>query len=147
MCLASELFNRTSGTTDHPMPTTFGSLELDWFSLVPFSFFLFPEPLLGLRSTGIVKGKALIRDKESTKDSPFPKNTIVSVVARLPTSLRRGLEKAAGSNMVFIKYYGRSHYKGAGMGPLLCRFFVQAVSEKREHEILEACRIPRNKWP
>ena len=74
-----------------------------------------------------------------------PQNRIVSVVARLPASLRRGLEKAQGSNMVFVKFRGYSQWKG--QGPLKARFLVQGVFAKREAEILQACMIPRNKRP
>ena len=127
------------------MTTVFGALELNWHALNSFAFFLWPEPLLALRSTGIVKGRALIRDKEHSAASPFPKNRIVSVVARLPVSLRRGLERYSRHNMVFVKFYGVTTWKG--QPPLRPRFFVRGVSPKREKEILQACRIPSNQWP
>jgi len=141
--MQGSLLNRASATTD--LMTLFGALELNWWSLNPFDFFLWPEPLLALKSTGLVKGKALIRMKEFSKSSPFPKNRIVSIVARLPASLRRGLEKASGHNVVFVKYYGHSQWKG--VGPLKPRFFVQGVSSKREIEILQECGVPKGQWP
>jgi len=122
-------------------------VELKWRRLrTPFAFFLWPDRLLGLQDSGFIEGKALIREKEFVENSPFPKNKIMSIVARLPASLRRGLEKTRGSNCVWIKYYGYRQWKG--QGPLRARFFVQGVTPKREKEILEdECKIPRNQWP
>ena len=122
-----------------------GALELNWYTLNPFDFFLWPEALLGFRSTGIVRGKALIREKEFTKHSPFPKNQIVSVIAKLPASLKHGLQKAQHNNCCFVKFYGYRQWKG--QGPLRARFFAQGVSPTREREILQDCGIPQNQWP
>ncbi len=116
-----------------------GALELNWHTLNPFDFFLWPEAVLGLRSTGIVRGKALIREKEFTKHSPFPKNQIVSVIAKLPASLKFGLQMAQQNNCCFVKFYGYKFYKGHP--PRRARFFVRGVSPKREKEILEACGV------
>jgi len=127
------------------MTTVFGALELNWHRLQAFDFFLWPEMRRGIRGVGIVRGSALIRSKEHSQASPFPQNQIVRIIARVPASLKRGLQEAQGSDMVFVKFYGYKFYKG--QPPRRARFFCQGVSSKREQEILQACRIPSNQWP
>ena len=121
-------------------------VELKWRRLRgPFAFFLWPNERLGLRDTGIIEGKALIRQKEYMAGSPFAKNTIMSIIARTPASLRYGLQKTSGSHMVFVKYFGVRQLKGWGKAKP--RFFVTAVSPRREKEILTECGISRACWP